>query len=189
MCGDNRSFCHVKAKGNEERICVPQHSFSLCIAARSFCSHRQTPNALGEPGTPVPEHLGQSAVCSQRHSCNISPQKEMDLDFGTFSMLRKCSALTFGQCLVLGLRGERHSPSLALQSFLKLDTSWASSAFTTRPNKQQGCSSRRDPGMLLALPQQGHVALVAQKAFAVTSSKRLKVRHSLLRASRKLVWG
>lgn len=30
--------------------------------------------------------------------------------------------------------------------------------------------------MLLALPQQGHVALVAQKAFAETPSKRLKVR-------------
>lgn len=89
MCGDNRSFCHVKAKGNEERICVPQHSFNLCIAARSFCSHRQTPNALGEPGTPVPEHLGQSVVCSQRHSCNISPQKETDLDFVTFPMLRQ----------------------------------------------------------------------------------------------------
>lgn len=36
---------------------MPQHSFSLCIAAGSFCSHGQTPNAPGKPGTPVLEHL------------------------------------------------------------------------------------------------------------------------------------
>lgn len=52
-----RSFCHVKAKRSEERIYVPQHNFSLCTAARSSCSHRQTPNALGKPGTSVLEHL------------------------------------------------------------------------------------------------------------------------------------
>lgn len=57
MCGDNSSFCHVKAKRSEERSSVSQHSFSLCITTNSFCSHRQTQNAPGKPGTPVLEHL------------------------------------------------------------------------------------------------------------------------------------
>lgn len=118
MCGDNRSFCHVKAKRNEERICVPQHSFSLCISAGSFCSHRQTLNALGKPGTPVLEHLGQNGVCSQRNPCNISPQMEMDLDFVTFSTLRQ-KMLSTHLWPVFDDRGERHSSPLALQSFLE----------------------------------------------------------------------
>lgn len=54
---DNRSFCHVKAKRSEERSCVSQHSFSLCITRKSFCSHRQIQNALGKPNTLVLEHL------------------------------------------------------------------------------------------------------------------------------------
>ena len=36
---------------------MSQHSFSLCITTNSLCSHRQTQNALGKPGTPVLEHL------------------------------------------------------------------------------------------------------------------------------------
>lgn len=51
--------------------------------------------------------------------------------------------------------------NLALWSFSRLDTSQASSAFITRPNKkrlckeiQQWCSNRSAPGMFLALQQQ-----------------------------------
>lgn len=42
--------------------------------------------------------------------------------------------------------------------------------------------------MLLALPQRCHVALVARKAFAVTPSKRLKVRKLSGILSSELNW-
>jgi len=37
-CGDNGSFCHVKAKQSEERSCVSQHSFS-CASQQRVSTH------------------------------------------------------------------------------------------------------------------------------------------------------
>jgi len=57
MSGDNRNFCHIKAKQSEKRSCMSQHRLNLCIVKKNFCFNRQTQNTLGKSGTSVPEHL------------------------------------------------------------------------------------------------------------------------------------
>lgn len=92
MCGDKRSFCHVKTKKKpqqvkREAVCP---STVLAYAAQQWVSACTDRLMLLESLASLSwSTWGQSFVCSQRTFCNILPWMEMDLDSVMFSMLRQ----------------------------------------------------------------------------------------------------
>lgn len=149
MCGANGSFCHVKAKKRwrREELCV-WAQFQLVHHNKEFlltqtdlkCSWKAQQPCPGTPddrGLSVHKKLSTTSCCGWRQTWTL------------WHIPSDGRTLRWNCC-------KTYSGSLALQSFFRLDTAWASSAFTTWPKKKQHfckrCSRDAATGVSLGWP-------------------------------------